>query len=158
MKIKQSKPLKIKGTYTMNVFDATTGAFKRSSEHSNIVVAANNAGVDLITQALAGLDTYSLNLDKAAIGTGTTSPTVSDTELENPTLTGIQRADVVSRDATSISLDFLITDAELANGDYSEFALYADTQLFARSLIQPAFTKATNENTLINYVVEFSTT
>lgn len=148
--------LKIKGEYTIKVFKAGTRELLRESKHSNLVVATTNVGLDLITQHLVGVTTYPLDIDKAAIGTGTTAPSATDTGLETAVLSNIDRADVVNRSATSIELDFFITDAELANGSYSEFGIFCNTQLFARSIINPAFTKASNEDTLINYQITFS--
>jgi len=156
--VQQNAGMKIKGEYTLKVFKAGTKELLRETHHTNLVVSTTNAGLDLITQHLAGLTTYPLNIDKAAIGTGTTAPTATDTGLETAVLTGIDRADVVNRDATSIEMDFFITDAELANGSYSEFGIFCGAQLFARSIIDPAFTKASGEDTLINYQITFSST
>lgn len=148
---------KLKGHYKISVFKAGTKELLRQSEHDNLVVYSANAGLGLITQHFVGTTTYALDLNKAAIGTGTTDPAVTDEGLETEVLGDIDRASVVNQDATSVSLDFFITDAELPDGTYSEFGLFAGTQLFARSLIDPAFTKASGEDVLINYGVEFIT-
>jgi len=155
--IQKNSGIKIKGEYTIQKFKAGTRELISESHHTNLVVSTTNAGLDLITQHLVGVTTFPLDIDSAAIGTGTTAPAATDTGLETAVLSGIARADIVNRDATSISLDFFITDAELTNGNYSEFGIFCDTQLFARSIISPAFTKASGEDTLINYQITFST-
>jgi len=153
--IQQNAGMKIKGEYTLKVFKAGTKELLRETHHENLVVATTNAGLDLITQHLAGVTTFPLEIDSAAIGTGLTDPSSSDTALETPVLTGIARADITGRDSTSITMDFFITDAELANGSYSEFGIFCGAQLFARSVIEPAFSKASGEDTLINYQITF---
>lgn len=148
--------LGIRGKYQITTYKAGTKEVLRKSPWiENLVVANSTSGVGLITQHLAGNTANPLEIDKAAIGTGTTSPTVADTGLETAVLTGIERTGISATD-TSVTVDFFITDGELANGTYSEFGIFADTRLFARSIISPAFTKASGEDVSINYQITFS--
>lgn len=118
----------------------------------NKVVFNTDHGVHLIVRQLAGDTTYPLEIDLAAIGTGTTAPTDGDTALETPVLEDIIRA-TIEYDLTSITTEWFIIDSELADGTYNEFALYCGTQMFARSIITPAHTKGDNEDTLVQYTV-----
>lgn len=118
----------------------------------NHIVLNSNHGLALFFQHMAGIDTYPLELDLAAIGTGTNAPADGDTSLQTPVLTGILRA-TVDVDLDNIVTEWFITDDELANGTYNEFALYMGTQMFCRSIISPSHTKNSNEDTLIEYTV-----
>lgn len=118
----------------------------------NHVVFNADHGVDLFLQHLSGDTTYPLELDFAGIGTGTTPPTDSDTDLETPVVTEIVRA-IVEKETDHIRTEWFITNDELPNGTYNEFGLYSGTQLFCRSLIEPSHTKSDNEDTLIEYFV-----
>lgn len=118
----------------------------------NHIVLNSNHGLALIFQHFAGITTYPLELDLAAIGTGSTAPVDGDTALETPVLTGILRA-TLDVDLDNIVTEWFITDDELANGTYNEFALYMGTQMFCRSIISPSHTKNSNEDTLIEYTV-----
>jgi hypothetical protein len=122
-------------------------------EAENLIVANANRGLNLIFQHFGGTTTYPLNLNKAAIGTGTATPTAADTALQTPALTNIDRS-TATVGTSSIVLTFFMTASELANGTYREFGLYAGTQLFARSLISGSgYTKATGVDTLVEYTI-----
>lgn len=111
-----------------------------------------NTGVNLILGRLANVLTYDTIITSAEIGTGTTTPANSDTNLVTPTVTGIAVASS-SVSSGSILLSFFIPSASLANGTYKEFGLRCGTQLFARSLITPNYTKGTNQDTTIEYTI-----
>lgn len=122
------------------------------TQHENKIMLDTNYGMQLFFQHLGGLDTYPLELDNASIGTGTTAPTDTDHDLETAVVENIVRATV------EIGLDYVltewfITDDELPDGTYNEFGLKCGTQLFCRSIISPAHTKAANEDTLIQYTI-----
>lgn len=118
----------------------------------NKVVFNENNGVNLMIQHLAGDTTYPLELTLASIGTGTTAPTDADTDLETPVLENVIRA-TVEHDLNSVITEWFMIDSELPDGTYNEFALWCGTQLFARSIITPAHTKAENEDTLVQYTI-----
>lgn len=146
----------IKGKYTITKYKAGTKEVISSQEVDNLVVANTGNGTDLITRQLIGDDTYTLEIDSASIGTGTSDPSTADTGLETPVLADIARTKAVAT-PTSVTLDFFIPDATLANGSYSEFGLFCGDQLFARSIIAPAFTKSSGEDTAINYQITITT-
>lgn len=120
----------------------------------NLVMTGPNNGVGIIMRNLAPGAPYSPIITSAEIGTGSTPAAAGDTNLQTPVLTGIlPTSGLTVTTATSISLEFFITDAELANGTYREFGLRCGTQLFARSIISPAFTKDSGEDVIITYEV-----
>lgn len=118
----------------------------------NKVVFNTDHGVHLIVRQLAGDTTYPIELELAAIGTGSTAPTDADTDLETPVVTDIIRA-TIGYDLTSVDTEWFMIDSELPDGTYNEFALYCGTQMFCRSIINPAHTKASNEDTLVQYTI-----
>lgn len=121
----------------------------------NTISAADTHGFNIIARRLAGDTAYDIIITQAKIGTGTTAPTSSDTDLETPTLSGITLANQ-SYSGAQATLQFFITDAELSNGTYTEFGIFAEDQLFARSLISPSHLKSSNEDTSIDYQVNFA--
>lgn len=121
----------------------------------NLIVSSLDTGVGLLMRRLTGDKTYDLEIDSAEIGTGTNAPADGDTNLQTPVLTGIQRSNQ-SFTAEQTVLRFFIPDGDLANGSYTEFGLRCGTQLFARAIITPTFTKASAEDTVVEYIINSS--
>lgn len=130
---------------------------RRSPMIKNLVVFNQDHGVNLFLQHLAGDTTYPLELDNASIGTGTTPPDDADEDLETPVLEDIIRA-TLDLSINTLVTEWFMTDGELANGTYTEFGLKCGTQLFCRSLITPSHTKASGEDTLIQYTISGNNT
>lgn len=127
------------------------------TSYSNLIVANENNGLNLIFQALGGYTVYPIELDNASIGTGTTPPDADDTDLETPVVQNIVRARrTVGID--NIVTEWFLSNDELPNGTYNEFALKCGTQLFARSIISPAHTKGDLEDTLFEYTISATIT
>jgi hypothetical protein len=144
------------GSYVIKVTDARTGRLKRTiGPIRNLIVKGTGTGYDLISRALGGDPTYQLEIDSAAIGTGSTAPANGNTGLGTPVLSGIEVALAEYPMAGQVKLSFFITDGALANGTYNEFGIFSNGQLFARSIISPAFTKGTSENTTVEYTITF---
>lgn len=122
---------------------------------NNIVSTATNHGLNIIAQNLTGIDTYPIEITQAKIGTGTNTPAATDTDLQTAVLSGILRANQSSSGPVA-TLSFFINDGDLSNGTYNEFGIFCGNQLFARSLISPAYTKASGEDTTIEYTITFS--
>lgn len=160
LKIKQGGT--IMGSYVIKTWDAekyptfesTKGGvpLSVSAPVKNKVVAGTGYGKNLIIRRLAGDTTYGLEIDSAAIGTGTTAPADSDTALQTPVLSGIAVADSEVF-TSSLALSFFITDAQLANSTYTEFGIFCNLRLFARSLILPTFAKASGVNITVEYTI-----
>jgi len=119
----------------------------------NRIMLSLNYGVNLFIRHLGGDDTYPLELNFAAIGTGSTAPVDGNTGLETPVLSNIPRATVDFTAVDILTTEWFMTNDELANGTYNEFGLFCNTQIFCRSIISPAHTKASNEDTLVEYII-----
>lgn len=121
----------------------------------NAVSTASGHGLNIIARRLCNDLTYDLVITQAKIGTGTTAPTAADTDLETIVTDGILVANQGASGATA-TLEFFISDAQLPDGTYEEFGVFCGDQLFARSLIDPSYTKATNEDTAAEYIFTFT--
>lgn len=118
----------------------------------NLIMLDDGKGINLFIRRLANDLTYDCVVTSAEIGTGSTAPADTDAALETPVVTGISVALQSFTDDTA-TLSFFITDTELANGTYNEFLLRCGTQVFSRSIISPAYTKGSNEDTSIEYEI-----
>lgn len=151
MELKSSA--EIKGSYRIRTWDKDTGKLIwDSGEIKNLIVNSLGYGLDIFTRQLGGDTTYAIEIDSAKIGTGTTAPTSADTDLETAVLSGITVAST-SFSVGSVTISFFIPDANLANGTYNEFGIFANGRLFARSIITPAFVKGSNQNTTVDYTI-----
>lgn len=135
------------------------------AQNNNLVVSSSNRGRNLIAQHLGDYadggvrDNYPLAITYAELGSGTTPPANSDTELDT----------AVDRTATSlaqvvdnvVTLNFFWADGDLANGTYNEFGTFTggtgtlgSGQLFNHALLSPGYVKASGEDT--SFEVEFT--
>lgn len=100
------------------------GNLKTVDQHKNVIC---NAGFSAITRILVGDDSYTGNgeINKAALGTGTSTPAASDTALD----TEDYRNDIASGSASNnvAYLTAFFTEAECA-GTYTEFGNFIDGQ------------------------------
>lgn len=131
---------------------------------NRLVSGAGGYGRNIIMRQMTNDTTYAMPIVGAKIGTGTNVPADSDTDLQTPTtLTGITiipiGSSVLSND--SVVFSFYITDAQLPNGTYKEFGMYANTsgspRIMTRILISPNFTKGSNQNTSVDYTLSLAT-
>lgn len=144
----------LQGHYRFHVYKAGTQELKRTTDWvKNKILFSTDRGAHLILQALIGNSPLNmLNLNYAAIGTGTAQPTEADTGLASPVLLNIQRSNQEIQGKT-IVLRYFMADDELVSQEYREFALYAGSQIFTRSLITPTFNKTTNEDVIVEYII-----
>lgn len=124
----------------------------------NLVVESATTGTGILALASVGL--YNSTITRAGIGTGDTAPADANTDLETAVLTDVTPT-YRSTTLNVAFLEFFMSDAELANGTYREFALFcgdswANRKLYARALISPTYTKSTGEDTQINYQLTFN--
>lgn len=117
----------------------------------NKIVSSSGYGRNIIMRQLTGDTTYDIEIDSAVIGTGSTAPTDNDTGLVAQTASFSITSATVSND--SITFSIFMTDALLANGTYTEFGLKCNGRLFSRVIISPSFTKGSNQNTTIDYII-----
>lgn len=152
----------IVGKYKIITYKAGTKEILRQTPwQKNLIMLGTNTGKSLILQRLAGNNTYSLNITHLDIGTGSTAPAVSDTALT----AAVARASttVATIVGATLSLQFFLTDAELANGSYNEIGTFVDGsaglgtgKIFNHALFGTTYVKATGEDTTIQ--VDFSLT
>jgi hypothetical protein len=134
-------------------------------ECPNTVMDSPNYGMDLLIQWLSGMGTYAstlLPLSYIEIGTGNTTPAITDTALTTPT----------NRAAIGFSQDYATTDAivqaifsdsQLVNGTYYEMGTFCggsttigSGQLFNHALFASSYTKASGTDTTIEADFNFS--
>jgi hypothetical protein len=153
MKIKD-KIGQLKGQYVIKTYKAgTKELLRQSAPIKNLIVLNTNNGLYIIFSRLLNVLTYDLPITQAKIGDGTTPPAIAQTDLINTIVDGIPVA-LRSRVADDeIMITFFISDADLPNGTYKEFGIFCTDQLFARSLITPNYTKATGEDSQIEYTI-----
>lgn len=150
------KQFTLKGKYTYSVYK--DGKLLRTSPVIENLIVLNNdpAGLYIILDRMLGINTHEIEITSAEIGTGEIAPAITDTDLGNMVLDDIPVA-LKSREADDeIKFVFFINNTELANGSYTEFGLRMGTQLFARSIISPTFTKAEGEDFRLDYSITAS--
>lgn len=151
MKIKTG--FNFKGKYRFIKKDSITGdVISISPWMNNLIMKANTLGINLFIRRLGNDMTYDCIITSAEIGTGTAVPSNSDANLQTPILTGIIVVDRTIA-ADNVTFSFFIPSVNLPNGTYNEFGLRCGTQMFARSIITPAYVKGTNEDTTIEYII-----
>jgi hypothetical protein len=144
----------IKGKFKIKTYNK--GILIRETDWiENLVMAGANNGLGVITKRMIGDFANDIEITTAEIGSGTTAPALSDTNLETPVVTGILRANQSSTPSV-VTLEFFIASDGLSNGNYAEFGLRAGTQLFTRALIDPIYTKSANEDTSIEYSISLT--
>lgn len=121
----------------------------------NKVVSSSGHGRNIIARQLAGDTTYGIEIDSAAVGDSTTAAADGDTDLGNSLVISI---DITKFTVTNnqLQVDVFVADGNLADDTYQEFGLFCGAQLFARIIIDPAYTKASGEDTLFTYTLTIS--
>lgn len=147
--------LKISGEHTFIFRDRETRAILRRKTYKNLVVSV---GKYMIAQRLAG-GSNDCNITYGAVGTDSTTPTVTDTtlgaEIERKAITSGSYADNVVTIVTFFG-------ASEANGTLREFGLFGEDAtstpdsgtMFCRSLISE--TKTTSETLTVESRITIS--
>lgn len=149
----------IKGKYKIKTFRAGTKELLRETDWiSNLIVLNNNSGLNIFIKNLIGDFTNNLEITKAKIGDNNTPPANSDTDLKNTIVDNILVAVRTETDVDEATFQFFIPDAELPDGTYREFGIFCGERLFARSIFNPAYSKSSGEDTLVEYVITTSNT
>lgn len=116
---------------------------------------STSTGVGIIFEHLQGNTTNPLEITLGKIGTGTTAPTNSDTDLETA-VTSVAPTLFTKTSSSLLTISFFFSDASLADGTYTEFGLFAGSNLFSRLLISPSLVKASGQNVTIDYRIEIT--
>lgn len=166
---KLNSAMKLKGKYKIKTYQAPRNWLERfliekgvkkrkllreSDEIKNLVVLNDNpSGLYIVLSRMIGNLDYDLEITECKIGNDDTAPTIADTDLGNVLVEDIPPA-TKSREADDeILITFFINDSEMPDDDYKEFGLFANEQMFARSIISPTYTKSTGEDTEIQYTI-----
>ena len=131
------------------------GYIRTALVQKNLIVCSPGYGKDIIIQRLIGVNTCSLNISWVEVGTGATTPTVSDVALTTPAY----------RFAPSFVEDFgnneaiiqiFMTDAQMANGTYYEVGAFCDGTssfgtgyMFNHALFSSPYTKVSGQDTTV---------
>lgn len=133
-------------------------------ETPNLIMTAPNVGRDLIIQRLLGINTYSLNIEWGEIGTGTTTPALTDVALTTPVARASLTAGVSANVGNnSAQMQFFFPDSVLTNSVYSEFGCFVDGssslgsgQIFNHSLFASPYTKSAGTDITVQVQINLS--
>lgn len=130
-------------------------AVEKLGPFPNKVVSSSGHGRNIIARQLAGDTTYGIEIDSAAVGDSATAAADGNTDLGNSLVSSI---DITKFTVTNnvLQVDVFVADGNLADDTYQEFGLFCGAQLFARIIIDPAYTKASGEDTLFTYTLTIS--
>ena len=142
----------IRGRYKFVTSDG-----KESPWYHNLIMLGDGTGMNLFIRKLGNNDDYGIAVTKLKLGTGNTAPTISDTDLDTPTVDDVVVTNRTFIDDDTVELKFFATDLQVPDDTYNEVGLFVGEQLFARSIISPAFTKASGVDTTIVYSISVST-
>lgn len=118
----------------------------------NLIV---DAGLQEVLEDLMGQRLSGVPITKFKLGTGSTAPAASDTNLETP----IVETDFIAnrtRTGLTVLFELFLPDAEVPENDYTECGLFIGDTMFSHALISPTYSKAANQDTKIDYEVSLS--
>lgn len=164
--IKQREAVKITGTVRVYSHPAGTKFDKATAklevEQKNLIMDSPNYGIDLLIQSLLPDPSYPATLSFIEIGTGNTTPAVTDTALTAPT----NRAAITfyqDYGATDAIVQTIFSDSQLSNGTYYEMGTFAggtstigSGQMFNHALFGTAYTKISGQDTTVQADFSFS--
>jgi hypothetical protein len=152
----------LKGEVIVRAYRAGTKELLREIRTPNVIVVGPSRGKDLIVQRLIGTNTYSLNITHGELGTGSSAPAATDTQLESP----VARAGVgyaADNALTTAVLHFFFPDASLPNGTYREFGSFVDGnsslnsgRMFNHALLSDPYEKVSGVDTTVELNVTVS--
>jgi len=149
------------------IIDAIKRAYfiRTAVECPNTVMDSPNYGIDLLIQWLSGVGPYAstvLPLSYIEIGTGSTTPAVTDTALTTPTnraAVGFQQ-DYGTTDAI---VQAIFSDSQLANGTYYEMGTFCggtssigSGQMFNHALFGSPYMKSSGTDSSLSCDINVS--
>lgn len=147
----------IKGRFRFKTYKAGTKKIIRQTDWmENLIMLGTNTGLNIFIKRLLGTKLYDPEITKAKIGTGDTAPADDDIDLETTVLDNILVSKSTEESVGVVIIEFFMSDADLTEGTYKEFGIFCGNQLFARSLILPAYTKSEGEDTQCEYQITLS--
>ncbi len=126
----------------------------------NMLMLTENRGLAIIFNRLLGVKTHDLEITSLSIGKDDTPPTDENEDLGDAIVEDIPYATRSRIGLDEIQLEYFISDNELPDDDYEEIGLFTGTgatkRLFARSIIEPTFTKSTGEDIALLYTIKLT--
>lgn len=155
--IKIKDKIRIRGRFRFKTYKAGTKELIRQTDWmENLIMLGTNTGLNIFIKRLLGTKTHDPEITKAKIGSGDTAPADEDTDLETTVLDNILVAKSTEESVGVVVFEFFMSDSDLADGAYKEFGIFCNTQLFARALILPVYTKSEGEDTQCEYEIILS--
>src|SRR5689334_18282076 len=145
--------IKILGEVILRAYRAGTKELLQEIRSKNTIVINPNRGIDLIVQRLIGSNTYSLNITHGDIGTGSTTPASTDTQLTTP-YARVSTTYAAENGNNIAILQFFFPDSALSNQTYYEFGTFVDGtstistgQMFNHVLFSSPYAKTSGVDT-----------
>src|ERR1044071_6920754 len=95
----------------------------------NKIMLGDATGMNLFIRKLGNNNDYGIAVTKLKLGTGTTAPTISDTDLETPTVDNVVVTNRIFIDDDTVQFKFLATDLQVPDDTYNEVGLFLGEQL-----------------------------
>jgi hypothetical protein len=144
------------GVLTIRTYRAgTRELLKELGPFKNKFVSSEGYGRNLLLRQMTGDDALPIEITSVALGDDDTPAADGDTGLGNELIDDIPLTSI-SVANNVLSLDVFVSDANLPDDTYAEFGLFATDRLMARIVIDPAYTKASGEDTLFSYELTIS--
>jgi hypothetical protein len=148
--MKSNDKIGIKGKFKISKF-RNGNLINETDWQDNLVVSSDTYGRNLIARAIAGDNTYPIEIDSMVLSTNNTAPTNTDTawggtEIDVP----IQLPDVANN---VVTFSAFFTDGDLPNGTYYKIGLAMNGRIFTSALLDIPEVKATGDEYRIDYQV-----
>lgn len=148
--------MKVTGKYRVEGFDLNDKKIYDKTFH-NIVVQSFFTGVfKFLNQAISGPDVDSLNLTHMATGTGTTTPSKSDTSLANEQFRKQLSSKAYSADTFTCKLSLLPSESNFTITEIGIFAAGTDT--IGTGTLISRFSANIEKNANIKYLITYTMT
>lgn len=112
--------VKITGHMRFTLRNAITGKIEKVIEKNNLVATVGRA---VIAQRLAGTTTYSGTINYGALGSSTTAPANSDTQLGTEVFRKLVSSQAIASNIAYLSFFYAASEA---NGTHKEFGTFID--------------------------------
>lgn len=161
-KLLQKNSVKVTGRITIKSFIAGTDILLNTIVQKNMIMLGTNTGLALLVNRLIADITYTTIINYGAIGTGSTAPALTDTQLatESARTTVAFSQNVGNNEAV---LQFFFPNAVLSNTTYREFGTFVDGtasantgKIFNRALFTTPYIKAAGTDTTVEVDILFS--
>lgn len=153
--VKDKDKAGVQGYLTIRKFKNGELVYESPKLPNKVVSGSGGYGRNLLARQLAGDTTYPLEIDSASLGDDNTAPVDANTDLGNPLVEDIPLTNVTVLDDV-VTVDVFVADANLPDDTYGEMGFFCNGRLFSRIIIQPAYTKASGEDTLFTYELQLS--